>query len=202
MKAFIIYLEQLPWSKELAERCILQADSFGLEVELFPGLFRDEGKKLAKKEGIPKIAYDYIEQFKFRKMRRGQWGCLMSHFSLWKKCIELNQNILILEQDAQMQKSLPEIDFKHVLNLQSNTWDDPEWPYYLACQQRYKDDTGYCCLPGASAYMITPAAARLLVKELVTAGPLPADIFVNKTTVEIVDNTTDTFKTYHDQSSV
>ena len=35
-----------------------------------------------------------------RRLTNGEVGCILSHIKLWKKCIELNQPILILEDDV------------------------------------------------------------------------------------------------------
>ena len=35
-----------------------------------------------------------------RRLTQGEVGCVLSHLKLWKKCVELNESILILEDDV------------------------------------------------------------------------------------------------------
>ena len=35
-----------------------------------------------------------------RRFTKGEVGCVLSHFKLWKKCIELEEPVLILEDDV------------------------------------------------------------------------------------------------------
>lgn len=52
------------------------------------------------------------------KMRRGELGCFISHYELWKQCAELNCPILILEHDVEMKMPLPSnLQFNELLNL-------------------------------------------------------------------------------------
>ena len=43
---------------------------------------------------------DWIDPILKTPLTKGEVGCFLSHWRLWEKCIELNEPILILEDDA------------------------------------------------------------------------------------------------------
>lgn len=55
----------------------------------------------------------YNEQKRFQRkgntLNLSQLGCFASHYLLWEKCIELNQGIIILEDDAILHYNFPEV---------------------------------------------------------------------------------------------
>ena len=55
-----------------------------------------------------------------------QSGCFLSHYSLWKKCIELKEPIIILEHDVEFNDKViipKELgDFDGVINIGQPIW--------------------------------------------------------------------------------
>ena len=43
---------------------------------------------------------NWIDPINKTHISQGEVGCFLSHYLLWKKCIDLNEPILILEDDA------------------------------------------------------------------------------------------------------
>jgi len=59
-----------------------------------------------------------------RRLTNGEVGCILSHIKLWKKCVELNEPILILEDD--------------VIALDSN-WKEKIQKYFHSFDLLYQD---------------------------------------------------------------
>ncbi len=215
MRAFCIYLNAIPSSVQLANRCVDSGADHGQLVERFSGVTGKQAKQVFLENDVPLVcrpdAHGTPERY--RSLSGGQTGCAGSHFLMWKKCIELCEPILIMEHDATIIAKIPDVEFKEVLNLQSNTWDNPEWKYHQKIQSLYRDknvsapESGlqparYTTLPGASGYMVNPTGARKLVQGMQSRGPYLADIFVNKSLVEIEDFWPRPIVTLHGPSTV
>ena len=59
-------------------------------------------------------------KYKFKKGRAGVFGCFLSHYYLWKQCVEDNVPYLILEHDGYFLRPLPKDileKFEDVLKL-------------------------------------------------------------------------------------
>jgi GR25 family glycosyltransferase involved in LPS biosynthesis len=100
--------------------------------------------------------------------RPGVVGCFYSHYSLWQKCVELNEPIMIFEDDVKFYRGYHPVEFQGVLILslgKSSFISDP-WQTYLEnpsgvpCALPWKNFS----MPGASGYALTPDAALGLVK--------------------------------------
>ena len=203
MKAFCIALPGLRSSLEQARKCIETAASFDLEASLFVGTHRFEAVEVASESGLPRKGFDYVHWHRERPLRDAQLGCFLSHFRLWRECVALDQPIIVFEHDAVVRAPVPFIDpiACEVVNLQESIWNDPSWPFHSAvatlrdsvpttganCCEGGLLPGAYVCLPGTCAYWISPAASRRLIDQALNEGPLPADIFINKSVVNIKD---------------
>lgn len=100
--------------------------------------------------------------------RPGVIGCFYSHYNLWKKCVELNEPIMIFEDDVKFYREYIPVHFDGVLILslgKSSFLDNPgktylESPTGIPSALPWKNFS----MPGASGYAITPDAALGLVK--------------------------------------
>lgn len=118
----------------------------------------------------------------------GVKGCFDSHYRLWKMCIALNERIAIFEDDVQFTRGYLDVEFKEVLivSLGKNSFTEEPYKTYL------ENPTGphqaipwrNTSMPGASGYMITPRAAKRLVK-FYKNHYAPADAGMNKFIVNI-----------------
>ena len=96
MKIFVISLQS---SHDRREHIRRQLDPLGLDYAFFDAI-----------EGA--IGYHFFDpydedQFLLNTGRRvidGEVGCYASHLALWKRCLEMNQPILIMEDDATLQE--------------------------------------------------------------------------------------------------
>ncbi len=100
--------------------------------------------------------------------RPGVVGCFYSHYALWKKCVELNEPIMIFEDDVKFYRGWHPVDFQGVLILslgKSSFLSEPnktylENPHGTPRAVPWKNFS----MPGASGYAITPDAALGLIK--------------------------------------
>lgn len=98
----------------------------------------------------------------------GVKGCFYSHYNLWKKCIELNEPIMIFEDDVKFYRGWYPVEWNGILILSLGKKSFKQEPYktYL------ENPTGNpqtllwrnSSMPGASGYAIKPRTAKKLVK--------------------------------------
>lgn len=165
MEAFVITINGLRLSEDGAKNCIRSGRTFGVDVKVFPATDRYQAMEEMNRHGL------HINQSIYRAVSddpvgdrgnipMGSWwlttpelGCVLSHFRLWLQCIRSKSPIIILEHDAVWIEALPKLPFRVLaMNLQH----EPTFP-----------STG--------AYVITPRAARLAVKQSRKRGLQPAD---------------------------
>jgi len=92
----------------------------------------------------------------------GAQGCFLSHYMLWNRCIELNQPIIILEDDAIVIAKLKEIRLPYeVVKLH-----EP--------RRAGVSKLGHWSA-GAFAYLLSPIGAKKLVEFSKIHGPILAD---------------------------
>jgi GR25 family glycosyltransferase involved in LPS biosynthesis len=100
--------------------------------------------------------------------RPGVVGCFYSHYSLWEKCVQLGEPIMIFEDDVKFYREWRPVAFDGVLILslgKSSFLSEPNKTYL-------ENPTGVprampwrnFSMPGASGYALTPNAARGLIK--------------------------------------
>ena len=170
-KSFVIILKDHESSERYGNACLDSGKLHGWDVERFDavdgrtltlsdlskyGLFVNQGRNKVSK------------QFK----RPGVLGCFLSHYTLWNKCIELNEPIGIFEQDSIMLDSPPtNLDFDDLLKL-----------YGFDKMPREAAGEWYVY---ANAYIIKPAGARKLIDWIKTHGILPADIQLGEDIITI-----------------
>jgi GR25 family glycosyltransferase involved in LPS biosynthesis len=100
--------------------------------------------------------------------RPGVVGCFYSHYSLWEKCVELGEPIMIFEDDVKFYRGWNPIEFTGVLILslgKSSFLSEPnktylENPTGIPRPMPWKNFS----MPGASGYALTPDAALGLIK--------------------------------------
>jgi glycosyl transferase family 25 len=171
MKTYVITITTLPKSVEIANRCIESGKKFGIGIEIFPAITPKDGVyELAAKEGINVGAFN--EHF---SRKENAIACFLSHYSLWKKCVELNENIFILEHDAVITDKIDmNLNFKGVLSL-----GKPSYGKFLTPAKGISRLTSKDYLPGAHAYMINPMAAAALINRSKIKA-IPADLFIDR----------------------
>lgn len=167
LKSFIIYLPEFENSVKWAENAYASAIHFKWNVSLFEGI---NGLKSSLE------SYGLARNPKHRKsrkafMRPGTVGCLLSHYVLWKKSIELNEPICILEHDVTIHASFPKIEFEDVYKFVIGPSTKPT---YIG--KWWASGAGYC---------VTPNGANKLINFAHSFGVMPADTMLNTGIVDL-----------------
>lgn len=203
MKAFVITLKGHGYSESVADRCIASAKKHGLEsIEKFYGINKDRALKFMADE---KLSWTWADNntrerichrtgLKMHPYRTNDFravvGCAMSHYSLWKKCVELDEPILILEHDSVFIHKFPrDFDFNGICQIndpngatRKGSWWSKEmkkrgtkgvYPktWVTAETERHIPDG----LAGNSAYAIKPWAAVEVINKVHEIGVWPND---------------------------
>jgi hypothetical protein len=201
MKTFIIYNESNPSSVENANICKESFEKYsGWDVQMYDGCDPEKiytyDAFYAVKDDRATYKSDSHPSYKSKK------SCFYSHFDLWNKCRRLNKPIAIVEHDTECVGDAPLIEKDGVYHLSIET--NILMPAHGRNVQRDKDiiaskdagvypmnelsqknnHTGYHCLPGATAYVITPEAARSLIDDCRLKGWYQNDSLI---TTELVD---------------
>ena len=186
MKAFIIYLKEIQSTIDAALECKRTAREHGLDAWFFEGFTPSRADEFIKKENL-KMYDPGPKLFKIKNKKGGVRGCMISHLHLWKKCIEIDQPIVILEHDAQVVSDTYNQSFKDVLHLDAHRFIDPDpdlgKPAWVEKHNHYRK--GEQQLKGAYGYVIKPHAAEKLVQGAYTDGITAADMFVKDKYVSI-----------------
>lgn len=170
MKAYVITIRGNINSVQSANKCIDSGKRHGLDIEKWSAITpEDNPVELAKIKGIDAIQF----QEKYSRME----NCIaafMSHYSVWEECAKGEENFVIFEHDAVMIDRIPPAFPNYVMNLGHPSYGKWNKPQQLGINplttKRY--------FPGAHAYMVTPAGAKLLVEN----APMyarPTDVYLN-----------------------
>lgn len=199
MRAFVITLKNHDYSEQVANRCIASAETYGVSVEKFYGVNKQNAIKTMQEFGLKwtwadnntRMTYcpiTYLRQHPYGNVE-SKIGCSMSHFLLWRKCVELDEPILILEHDSIFIRKLPEFDFTGICQIndpngatrKGKWWSDQmkqrgikgvhEKTWVTTPQERMIPDG----LAGNSAYVIKPWAAQELISAYYRLGVWPND---------------------------
>lgn len=168
-KTFVIALKNHEISEKQLRDCLQSASANNWHVEIFWGIYgntlTDEDWK--KIEIIPHIG------------KVGARGCFYSHYLLWKKCIELNEPIVILEHDAIINKEWPILEIDNaIIKLHKHYRKDPEnlkWNHSVTGQWS----------PSTHAYCITPQLCNILINTAKSLGAYPADVFMGRNIISV-----------------
>jgi len=173
MKQFIIVLKDYPKSEQFYLDALNSAQQHGWGLERYDAVdarivnleqeFRQRNLFISAdaRRHVPVILHP------------GAQGCFLSHYNLWKMCIELNETIAIFEEDVMFTGSLPTEDFVDVLKLRKGK--------FLKDIIRTTGNWWF----GTDSYLIKPHAARKIIDWVHKFGVLPADHLLGENVVNI-----------------
>ena len=191
MKAFIITLMKDVWSLSYAERCLqsIQDTESDIEATLFDATTPETifpvawtwptGKKITcSKTNLLLTPYKTYDNNK-------RIAAAQSHYKLWKHCVGINEPIMILEHDAVFVRkfTIP----KQCDGVGAYSINDPRGDTFNAKEYHSALSDGFNSvpwvapknipqgLPGHSAYVITPWAARDIIQKQNSIGWWPND---------------------------
>jgi hypothetical protein len=168
-KAYIIRIKNNAVSESLAQRCIKSCRSINMPYQLW-----DAYDGLSDFIKIP----DHLKDHAFMKMikindhfiSRGEAACALSHISLWSRCLEIEQSIVILEHDSIMIKPYLEHQIYNSICYLGNAEQlDHKLPVKLI-PPHGTYGSGYPFICRAHAYAIDPTVARLLLSYVLKYG--------------------------------
>ncbi|MCD9471432.1 glycosyltransferase family 25 protein [Photobacterium phosphoreum] len=163
-----IFIINIPSSVHRKENISQQLDQLNLNYSFFNAIN-------GHKDNHPLFAMydDHLSQaYRGKSLSKGQLGCYASHYLLWQKCIELNQPIIILEDDALIYPK-PFMDIINNLDLLTKKYEcirlfDNKRPSFFKLKQLilphtsiYKFSKGHM---SATGYLLTPAGANKLLE--------------------------------------
>jgi hypothetical protein len=160
MKSYIIRLSDFPNSVKWSNKAFASAKKYNWDINFFEGV---NGQKETLADYNIKINKKYKKAIKAFE-RVGTVGCFLSHYNLWKKCIELNEPICILEHDVTIHEEFPNVKFNDILKLATGPKSKN---FYLG--EWWAGGMGYC---------LTPNGAHKLVKFVKDYGAMPADVML------------------------
>ena len=171
MKAFVITIMSENKSVEMAQRCCatFKRHNPDHEIEVFTAITpEDQPFSLADKWKIP------LRSFMEKYSRYDRCvSAFLSHMSLWKKCIVLNEPIIIFEHDAITVAPIRISYPRGIINI-----GKPSYGKFKTPQLGIGPLVSKQYLPGAHAYVITPQYAKLLC-EMAIMEAAPTDIYIN-----------------------
>jgi glycosyl transferase family 25 len=170
VKSFVITIKDNPKSVKSAERCIESGKKVGCVIRMFDAVTpNDDPELLFLREDLP------IDGMREQYSRfENCASAFFSHYSLWKKCIQLKEPITIFEHDAVVKDSIPKVNFKYVMNIGHPSYGKYRTPATLGVNPL----TSKRYMPGAHAYMITPEGANLLINHA-RRNARPTDVFMH-----------------------
>jgi glycosyl transferase family 25 len=198
MKSFIIHLSRIPASLETATNLKKQLELYGMQAELFEGTYGNDAVKMMEDEGrlVHPFGFkgpssnsdDNVPSIPTGKVASpGVRGCFYSHYSLWKKCAELNEPIIIWEDDIVLTRPYIPVEWSEVLVVAlGHPAKSRKYMHFLespagpAQAEKYFQSS----MPGCCGYAMKPEAARKLL-QVYSNTYLPADNAINQHHVKI-----------------
>lgn len=203
MKGFVITLKGNKYSESKASECIKSAGKYmhgpNLELEIFHGVNKENAKQIMNDYGLKWTWAHNNDKFRIctiTKLQqkpygttdiRAKIGCSMSHFQLWKKCVELNETILILEHDSVFIRYLPTFEFDGLcmINDPAGATRNGKWWSDFMKKRGTEGVHKKTLVPGPkmvpdglagnSAYLIKPFVAQQAIDEFYRLGVWPND---------------------------
>jgi glycosyl transferase, family 25 len=157
MKILLINLAKAP------DRLAFQVAQFtrlGLKFERVEAVSGDE---------VDSAYYKKMAASGLRLMSKNEVGCFLSHLECWKKCVALNEPVLILEDDAVVSDHLEKIidnitlDEGDILNLEMFSSKKKLGKAIYKVNDQYGIYQLIYAGAGAGGYIITPSAAQLCI---------------------------------------
>lgn len=172
MKSFVITIMDNAKSVRVAERCIASAERFGMPVSKFEAVTpKSNLTNLMVKEKINKPGFEE----RWSRMPECM-SAFMSHYLLWKKSVELNEEVTIFEHDAVVMDPIPALnDYRGCISFGAPSYGRFNTPTRLGVNSLISKPY----FPGAHAYRVKPNIAQLLVDQA-RYHARPTDVFLNK----------------------
>ncbi len=179
-----IFIINLASSIERRDHISQQLNALSLPFEVFSAV---DGRVSPPHPLLRHYNDELSQTYRAKTLTAGQLGCYASHFLLWEKCVELNQPIIIIEDDALLFKE-PILNFMQAIS---------ELPKDIECVRLFKNKrrkfSSYTVLecPSTSiqkftkghmsttGYFLTPSGAKKLLQHS-KEWYMAVDIFMDR----------------------
>lgn len=174
MKGYVATLMHLPESVKMAERCAESGKQFGVDVEIFPAVWRDIAFIELNKEQLELAEFDTTYS-----NVEAVVGNFVAQYRIWKLIADSEEPTIVLEHDAVFTNSVPDLIGKgDIINLGKPSYGRFNSMPVAGVYPMFSKPGGY--IPGAHGYYLTPTGARLLVDKANIIGATPVDLYLNK----------------------
>jgi len=183
--AYIITLKGHPTSERLSARCQETCKQIGQPYQTWDAFDGTSGEIYYPEHALGQGHYKWLKQMNDR-LTITEVATILSHYSLWCKCVEDDKAIVILEHDAVMiqpyksHNGWNQIEYLgNYEQYQAGKW--PDFPIMAAATKNWR----FLCR--AHAYSIDPAVARQLISHVIKFGlSAPADMLIRADLFPIV----------------
>lgn len=206
MISFVIYVKGNADSEEYARVCMNSLQT-GFEGELFEGVQRSTLFEWDEKTGsLEPMESSRAAGHKMDTAKRYETkkSCFLNHVRLWKKCVELDEPIAVLEHDSYCIRSWDNIYFDELLILNITSAFDQKvfnslkpqiqsinWGFGISnynksplIYNKNENFKGGLMMPGTAAYAVSPKGAKRLLSHL-HLGWEQSDYYINTKAVNI-----------------
>ena len=193
MLAYVIVLSQIPSSYETGVKVYEKLKGYGLDVHYHEGTYGNHARTIFEQEGRELYHTSFKgnpvdDEYRESCTRPGVMGCFHSHYRLWKKCVELNEPILIFEDDVILERGWIPVKWKDILLVATGkSVYKTDWyaeKLYTPSGTPKAVPLNKKVMPGAVGYGITPSGAAKLTT-FYEHYFLPADNAMNATVVNL-----------------
>jgi hypothetical protein len=175
-KAYIIRVKGHERSEVLAKNCADSCEKVNMPYEYW-----DAYNGLDGEIKTPDHHSQIMNMIKVTDhyMTRGEVACALSHISLWAKCVEQDQPLVVLEHDSVMvQPYVQHAVFNSICYLGSNEQVNQGW-MVLPTPPHASEGPNYHFICRAHAYAIDPAVAKNMLAHVIKYGiTAPLDILI------------------------
>lgn len=185
--AYIITIKNHELSEAMAQRCLESCNNVGQKAVIWEAFDGTHGNI---KVPVHAIGRDYLKYLKLINytLTPQEVCCLLSHVSLWSRCIEIEQPIVILEHDAVMvAKYEQHMAFNSVVYLGSVEQASNNYWGLIPIHAQLSSDYRY--ILRTHAYSIDPMIARNLLSHVIKYGIYTAvDVMIRADIFSIVQH--------------
>lgn len=188
--AYILRLSNNKISQELSARCKYSCDKIGMPAKYWEAFDGTNKTDVIIPEHLKNQSHIHWLKVHKTDISSAQIAIILSHYSLWCRCIELDKPIVIFEHDAVMVKPFLKFGFYNMIQ-------------FLGCIEQVKGVLPTYKLPPhaswyegrlrficrAHAYAIDPQVAKNLVSHIIKVGIITtADVFMRSDLFGIIQD--------------
>lgn len=184
MKIFIINLKRSVERKEHMQEQIIKLFEQNpylkekLEFEFFEAVDAKNNEHL----NFQKYFSSFGKWIFGRELSPSEKACFASHFLLWQKCVELNENIIILEDDVEFSEEFITNGGGCIESLEMSSYEFVRL-YYLFDKKVYhlKESfyISFAQINGMQGYFIKPSGAKKFLT-LFSKWIFPVDVMIDR----------------------